>query len=127
MLVPVDPTEAEGEEQEDPRDALVQRLLEFQRYKEAAGLLHDKGQVRAATWTRPDTVLPAFDDAGEEMLEAGLFDLVSAFKELLDRRKTLLAHSVEHEGKTVEQRMEEMLVLVREGESLEFLELFAAQ
>ena len=32
MLVPVDPTEAEGEEQEDPRDALVQRLLEFQRY-----------------------------------------------------------------------------------------------
>jgi segregation and condensation protein A len=127
MLVPVDPTEAEGEEQEDPRDALVQRLLEFQRYKEAAGLLHDKGQVRAATWTRPDTVLPAFDDAGEEMLEAGLFDLISAFKELLDRRKTLLAHSVEHEGKTVEQRMEEMLAILREGESLEFLELFAAQ
>ena len=128
MLVPVDPTEAEGgEEQEDPRDALVQRLLEFQRYKEAAGLLHDKGQVRAATWTRPDTVIPAFDDAGEEMLEAGLFDLISAFKELLDRRKTLLAHSVEHEGKTVEQRMEEMLLLLREGESLEFLELFAAQ
>ena len=127
MLVPVDPTEAEGEEQEDPREALVQRLLEFQRYKEAAGLLHDKGQVRAATWTRPDTVLPAFDDAGEEMLEAGLFDLISAFKELLDRRKALLAHEVEHEGKTVEQRMEEMLALLREGESLEFLELFAAQ
>ena len=127
MLVPVDPTEAEGEEQEDPRDALVQRLLEFQRYKEAAGLLHDKGQVRAATWTRPDTVLPAFDDRGEEMLEAGLFDLISAFKELLDRRKTLLSHEVEHEGKTVEQRMEEMLALLREGESLEFLELFAAQ
>ncbi len=127
MLVPVDPTEAEGEEQEDPRDALVQRLLEFQRYKEAAGLLHDKGQVRAATWTRPDSVLPAFDDAGEEMLEAGLFDLISAFKELLDRRKTLLSHEVEHEGKTVEQRMEEMLAMLREGESLEFLELFAAQ
>ena len=127
MLVPVDPTEAEGEEQEDPRDALVQRLLEFQRYKEAAGLLHDKGQVRAATWTRPDTVIPAFDDAGEEMLEAGLFDLISAFKELLDRRKTLLSHEVEHEGKTVEQRMEEMLAMLREGESLEFLELFAAQ
>jgi segregation and condensation protein A len=128
MLVPVDPTEAEGgEEQEDPRDALVQRLLEFQRYKEAAGLLHDKGQVRAATWTRPDSVIPAFDDAGEEMLEAGLFDLISAFKELLDRRKALLSHEVEHEGKSVEQRMEEMLLLLREGESIEFLELFAAQ
>src|SRR5687768_4646340 len=126
MLVPVEPTEAEGEEElEDPRDALVQRLLEFQRYKEAAGILHQKGEIRAATWTRPDTVIPRFDDAGEEMLEAGLFDLVSAFKELLERRKTLLAHEVEREGKTVEQRMEELLQLMRAGESLEFLELFA--
>ena len=126
MLVPVDPTEAAADEnQEDPRDALVQRLLEFQRYKEAAGVLHQKGQVRAATWTRPDSVLPAFDDAGEEMLEAGLFDLISAFKELLDRRKALLSHEVEPQGKTVEQRMDELLAMLRAGESLEFLELFA--
>ena len=129
MLVPVDPTEAPGEEeQEDPREALVQRLLEFQRYKEAAGILHQQAQIRAATWTRPDTVLPVFrDDAGEEMLEAGLFDLISAFKELLERRKTLLAHEVQSEGKSIEQRIEELLALLREGESLDFLELFAAQ
>jgi segregation and condensation protein A len=128
MLVPVDPTEAEGEEeQDDPREALVQRLLEFQRYKEAAGVLHQQAQIRAAQWTRPDTVIPAFDDAGEEMLEAGLFDLISAFKELLERRKTLLAHEVESEGKSIEQRMEELLALIKVGESLEFLELFASQ
>jgi len=127
MLVPVDPTEAEGEEeQEDPREALVQRLLEFQRYKEAAGILHQQAQIRAATWTRPDTVLPVFDDAGEEMLEAGLYDLISAFKELLDRRKTLFAHEVEEEGPPVEERMQELLGMIREGESLEFLELFAS-
>jgi segregation and condensation protein A len=128
MLVPVEPTEALGDDEgEDPREALVQRLLEFQRYKEAAGILHQKGQIRAATFTRPDTVIPKFDDAGEEMLEAGLFDLVSAFKELLERRKTLLAHEVEHEGKSIEQRIEELLALIREGESLEFLDLFASQ
>ncbi|HEY2941322.1 MAG TPA: segregation/condensation protein A [Vicinamibacteria bacterium] len=128
MLVPVNPTEAEGEEEaEDPRDELVRRLLEFQRYKEAAGLLHQKREIRAATWTRPDTALPAFDDAGEEMLEAGLYDLIGAFKELLERRKTLLAHEVEHEGKSVEQRMEELLDMLREGQSLEFLELFASE
>jgi len=128
MLVPVNPTEAEGEEEaEDPRDELVRRLLEFQRYKEAAGLLHQKREIRAATWIRPDTALPAFDDAGEEMLEAGLYDLIGAFKELLERRKTLLAHEVEHEGKSVEQRMEELLALLREGQSLEFLELFARE
>jgi segregation and condensation protein A len=128
MLVPVDPTEAQGEEElEDPREALIQRLLEFERYKAAAGVLHQKGQIRAATWTRPDTVLPAFDDVGEEMLEAGLFDLISAFKELLDRRKTLFAHEVEPSGKSVEERMAELLVMLKEGESLDFLELFASQ
>jgi len=127
MLVPVEPTEAEGEEEYvDPREELVRRLLEFQRYKEAAGVLHQQAQIRAAQWTRPDTVLPRFDDAGEEMLEAGLYDLIAAFKELLDRRKTLLAHEVEAEGPPVEQRMDELLVMIREGESLEFLELFAS-
>lgn len=127
LLVPIEPTEAEGDEEYvDPREELVRRLLEFQRYKEAAGVLHQQAQIRAAQWTRPDTVLPSFDDAGEEMLEAGLYDLISAFKELLDRRKALIAHEVEAEGPPVEQRMDELLAMIREGESLEFLELFAA-
>jgi segregation and condensation protein A len=127
MLVPLEPTEAQGEEDEvDPREELVRRLLEFQRYKEAAGVLHQQAQIRAAQWTRPDGALPVFDDAGEEMLEAGLYDLIAAFKDLLDRRKALLAHEVEDEGPSLEVRMEELLALIREGSSLEFLELFAA-
>jgi segregation and condensation protein A len=129
MLVPVNPTEAQGEEEphEDPREELVRRLLEFQRYKDAAGMLHQQAQVRAATWTRPDSVLPRLDDAGEEMLEAGLFDLIAAFKELLERRKTLLALEVDPVGKSVEQRMDEIEALVREGESLEFIALFETE
>ena len=128
MLVPVEPTESEGEDEtEDPRAELVRRLVEFQRYKDAAGVLHQQAQIRAATWMRPDSVVPRFDDAGEEMLEAGLFDLIAAFKELLDRRKALLAHEVDAEGKSIEERIEEMLALIKEGESIEFLELFAAQ
>jgi segregation and condensation protein A len=126
MLVPVDPTEAEGEPQEDPREALVQRLLEFQRYKEAAGVLHQRGQIRAATWTRPASAAPLFDDAGEEILEAGLFDLISAFKELLERRKTLLAHEVADQGRSVDERMAEIIEMIREGQSLELLDLFSA-
>ena len=127
LLVPIEPTEAEGDEEYvDPREELARRLLEFQRYKEAAGVLHQQAQIRAAQWTRPDTVLPRFDDAGEEMLEAGLYDLIAAFKELLDRRKSLIAHEVEDEGPPLEQRMDQLLAMIREGESLEFLELFAA-
>ncbi len=128
MLVPVEPTEAQGEEDfVDPREELVRRLLEFQRYKEAAGVLHQQAQIRAATWPRPDAVLPKFDDVGEEMLEAGLFDLIAAFKEMLDRRKALFAHEVEGEGKSVEARMDEILALVREGQSLDFIDLFLGQ
>jgi segregation and condensation protein A len=125
MLVPVQPTEAE-EEYVDPREELVQRLLEFQRYKEAAGVLHQQAQIRAAQWTRPDTALPTLDDAGEEILEAGLYDLIAAFKQLLERRKSLLAHEVEREGPSIEERIAELLMMIREGESLEFLDLFAA-
>jgi segregation and condensation protein A len=125
LLVPIEPTEAE-EEYVDPREELVARLLEFQRYKEAAGVLHQQAQIRAAQWTRPQTALPRRDDAGEEMLEAGLYDLVAAFKELLERRKALLAHEIEREGPSVEKRMAELLMMIREGESVEFLELFAA-
>jgi segregation and condensation protein A len=128
LLVPVDPTESEGaEEVEDLREQLMQRLLEFQRYKEAAGILHQKREIRAATWTRPETSVPQFDDGGEEMLEAGLFDLISAFKEMLERRKTLLSHEVADEGKSIDQRMDELMELIREGESVEFVEVFATQ
>jgi len=128
MLVPLNPTEAQSDEEAvDPREELVQRLLEFQRYKEAAGVLHAKGQLRAASFTRPDAVIPSFDDTGEELLEAGMFDLISAFKELLERRKALFAHEVEREKKSVEERMQELLALIQEGASIEFLELFATE
>jgi segregation and condensation protein A len=128
MLVPVEPTEAQGEEElEDPREALVRRLLELERYKEAAGVLHEQAQIRAATWTRPDSVVPSFDDAGEEMLDAGLFDLVAAFRDLLERRKALLEHEIAPTGKSIEQRMDEILAELQEGESRDFSALFEGQ
>jgi segregation and condensation protein A len=127
MLVPVAPTEAAEEAAGDPRDELVQRLLEFERYKEAAGVLHQKAEIRAATWTRPDAAVPVFvDETGEPVLEAGLFDLIAAFKELLERRKILLAHEVGAPGKSVEQRSDELMALIPQGGSLDFMELFAS-
>ena len=69
MLVPVSPSEVE-EDGEDPRELLIQRLLEFEKYKQAAGVLRQQYEIRTATWIRPDEVVPKFkDDAGEEMLK----------------------------------------------------------
>ncbi len=124
MLVPVSPSEVE-EDGEDPRELLIQRLLEFERYKQAAGVLRQQYEIRTATWIRPDEVVPKFkDDAGEEMLEAGLFDLVSAFKELLDRRKLLVQHEIEGEGKSLDQAINDLLAMIKVGESLEFMTIF---
>jgi segregation and condensation protein A len=126
MLVPANPAEAQGDEEqyEDPRAELARKLLEFQRYKEAALVLHQQAELRAATFTRPDSALPKFDDAGEEMLEAGLFDLIAAFKELLERRKLQVAHEVESGGISVEEAMEQLMAKIHEGQSVEFLDIF---
>ena len=124
MLVPVSPSEVE-EDGEDPRELLIQRLLEFEKYKQAAGVLRQQYEIRTATWIRPDEVVPKFkDDTGEEMLEAGLFDLVSAFKELLDRRKLLVQHEIEGEGKSLDQAIADLLAMIKVGESLEFMTIF---
>ena len=70
----------------DPRDALVQRLLEHQRFKAAAELLHERETLRNAQWTRPDARVAAI--AGEPVepeLDVDLFGLLAAFRRVLER------------------------------------------
>src|ERR671937_1921644 len=78
MLLPRPETAAgvEGEPEEDPRDALVRRLLEHQKFKAAAGLLHEREQLRAAQWQRPDERVAAIaGDEYEPEIEVDLFTL----------------------------------------------------
>src|SRR5215831_10887305 len=89
MLLPRPDTAAgvEGEE-EDPRDALVRRLLEHQKFKAAAELLHEREQLRSAQWQRPDQVVAHIaGDEYEPELEVDLFSLLSAFQSVIDRAK----------------------------------------
>ena len=89
MLLPRPETAAgvEGEE-EDPRDALVRRLLEHQKFKAAAGLLHEREQLRAAQWQRPDErVAELAGDDYEPELEVDLFSLLTAFQAVVAARQ----------------------------------------
>src|SRR6266566_5153095 len=89
MLLPRPETAAgvEGEE-EDPRDALVRRLLEHQKFKAAAELLHERGELRAAQWQRPDERVAEIAGEGyEPELEVDLFSLLSAFRGVVERAK----------------------------------------
>jgi segregation and condensation protein A len=84
MLLPQEPVHGEeAEAAPDPRTELVQQLLEYQRYKQAAENLQAMDSVRSLIWTREGGVPQEF--AEEEMLAVDLFDLLSAFRKLLSR------------------------------------------
>ena len=127
MLLPRPETaagvEADGD---DPRDALVRRLLEHQKYKAAAGLLHEREQVRAAQWQRPDERVAEI--AGEDIepeLEVDLFSLLSAFQAVIQRAKQRPKVFLPAEQMSVESRIEQLLVRLSETEACGFEELFA--
>jgi len=104
MLLPRDP-EAPAEEQ-DPRLELVQRLLDHERYKQAAQMLLQKQQIEEAVLSNP--ALKEFRDAEgtEPELAADVIDLVRCFRQVLERARTRPALEVNDESVTVPQMIE---------------------
>ena len=127
MLLPR-PETAAGveEEQEDPRDALVRRLLEHQKFKAAAGLLHEREQWRSAQWQRPDERIAALAGDGlEEEFEVDLFTLISAFQAVVERAKHRPKVLLPPEQMSVEARIDQLLERLSETQACGFDELFA--
>src|SRR5690242_21326831 len=85
MLLPQDPELMEGAE-EDPRQELVDRLLEHERFKNAAEMLQQKRLIEENVWSNPQMKNFVAEDE-EPGLAITLFDLVKAFGELLERAK----------------------------------------
>ena len=128
MLLPRPETAAgvAGESEEDPRDALVRRLLEHQKFKAAAGLLHEREQWRAAQWHRPDARVAEI--AGEEYepeLEVDLFSLLDAFRAVMERVKLRPKVLLPPEQIPVEVRIDQLLARLSESEACGFDDLFA--
>ena len=127
MLLPRPETAAgTEEEQEDPRDALVRRLLEHQKFKAAAGLLHEREQLRAAQWLRPDERIASIaGDEYEPELEVDLFSLLNAFQQVVQRAKLRPKVLLPAEQIPVEVRIDQLLVRLSETEACGFEDLFA--
>jgi segregation and condensation protein A len=103
MLLPRSPDEiAEGVD-EDPRRELVERLLEHERFKNAAQMLAQKQQIEEATWTNPGMREFRNDAAVEPEIAADTVDLVRVFREILERARTRPVLDVEEDAVTVGQ------------------------
>ncbi len=121
------PETAAGEitEEEDPRDALVRRLLEHERFKAAAELLHERETLRSAQWTRPDAHVEAIaGDEYEPEFEVDLFSLLAAFKTVLERARERPPVPLPPEQISIEARIEQLLERLSETDACGFEDLF---
>jgi segregation and condensation protein A len=125
MLLPrADP--AQEDPDEDPREALMRRLIEHQKFKAAAELLHEREMVRSAQWTRPDgPVLEIAGEAPEPEVEVDLFSLISAFRNVVERAKQRPKLYLPSEQIPIEDRIEQLMARLSETEACGFEDLFA--
>src|ERR1700757_1396851 len=107
MLLPPDPLGSPEEQTTDPREELVQRLLEHEKFKNAAQLLYQKQQIEENVWSKPDKSL--YNDEGTEgELVVSLVDLVKVFQQVLERRKEVSRIELRHEQFTVAQMIAQL-------------------
>ncbi|HUE88856.1 MAG TPA: segregation/condensation protein A [Vicinamibacterales bacterium] len=125
MLLPRPDPGLLDEGEDDPRDMLVQRLLEHQKVKAAAELLHDRETLRSAQWARPDSRIEALVGADyEPELEVDLFGLLAAFRLVLERARERPPMPLPPEQISIETRIEQLLERLSETEACGFEDLF---
>ena len=127
MLLPPDPLAAEDGQAEDPRADLVQRLVEHEKFKNAAALLYQKQQIEENVWSKPDKSL--YNDEGTEGdLVVSLVDLVRVFQQVLERRKELARIDLQHEQFTVAQMIAALRgqILASTDNSVSLIQFFEA-
>jgi segregation and condensation protein A len=105
MLLPRAPAGPE-DAAEDPRRELVERLLEHERFKNAAQMLQQKQMLEAATWTNPGIREFKDDVAAEPEIAADTDDLVRIFRDVLDRIRKRPIFDVQDDSITVGQMIQ---------------------
>ena len=127
MLLPPDPLATEEELAADPRAELVQRLVEHEKFKNAAQLLYQKQQIEEHVWSKPDKSL-YHDEGTEGELVVSLVDLVKVFQQVLERRKEVSRIELQHEEFTVAQMIAQVRaqILASETNAIQLIQFFEA-
>ena len=103
MLLPPDP-DATAEEHGDPRAELVRRLLEYEKFKNAAQMLYQRELVENAAWSNPGSIAMADSELEPEMAVT-LYDLLVVFRDVLKRAEQRPLMQVDRDEFSVEQMM----------------------
>ena len=125
LLLP-NPKNEEGEE-EDPREELINRLLEYQAYKEITKVLQDKENLRKEIYTKaPENIRNYVEEDVSITTDVTLDDLVEAFKKYLERKKETkpLQTKITVNEVTVSSRRHDIKNLLRTKKRVSFFELF---
>ena len=123
MLLPPEALPPQEQEQPDPAQELIERLKEYQRFKEAAEVLGGMEKQRLVQFSRPVS-REGVPVETEEFVEASLFDLLNAFSQFMAGEISReMIHEVIQEEFTVEQKVAHLRELVRKEKKISFTEL----
>jgi segregation and condensation protein A len=129
MLLPRDPALEALEASEDPRQELVERLLEHEKFKNAAEMLQQKRLIEENVWSNPQMQIFAAEDQ-DPGLAVTLFDLVKAFGDVLERARNRPVYEVENAELSVTDmvmHLRSILATAGEDEPVFILRLFEQQ
>ena len=118
--------EEEEEEMEDPRQDIVERLLEYKKYKDAASLLEERGQQWQRRFTRRVNDLPAekLDPADQPIQEVEMWDLVSAFARVIRDNAAVQPTNIRYDDTPIEVYMDVIRERLATEERVAFTSLF---
>ena len=128
LLLPRDPELEKLDPTEDPRNELVDRLVEHEQFKQAAEMLQQKRVIEEATYSNPQMKL--FEETTEESgLDVSLFDLVKVFQTVLERVKAKPVYEIGGDDVTVPDMIHYLLGLFKAqpGEAQSAIGLFERQ
>ena len=124
MLLPKAPGE---EEEEDPRADLVRRLLEYKRYKEASTVLSSLEDESSKLFYRQgfhsDSKTVSLEDQEVSLKNITMFNLISAFKKVLDNVPKKIYHDIELMNVSIDEQMSYIADVFRTKEEITFFEL----
>jgi segregation and condensation protein A len=120
-LLPPDPATAGQEDlNEDPRAELVERLLEYQKFKAAANMLYTRGEIEGACYTRG----PLETDSHNPEVSATMFDLLRVFREILKRAESQAEMEIQRDEVTMAQKVAQIRAALAEQDEINVRDIF---